>query len=86
MSDEQPWPHLCALLLTYNRFQYAVCTLRLFLQRARYSGELSLHVADDGSPSGYTDRLLRAVAKDVPLPAQVSSTNSERGGYGKSSS
>lgn len=83
MTEDQPWPPLCVLLLTYNRFQYAKHALALFLQRAHYSGELSLHVADDGSPSGYTDRLLKAVAKEVPLPAQVTSTNSERGGYGK---
>lgn len=70
------WPNLCILLLTYDRLEYAKRTLYAALENLHYSGNISLHIADDGSPSGYIEELLK-----IDPDATVS--NSERGGYGK---
>lgn len=66
-------------LLTYNRFEYAKKTLESTLKYAKYDGRLAVHIADDGSPCGYVEGLF-----DIALEAgvQVSTSNSNRGGYG----
>lgn len=70
------WPNLCILLLTVNRLSYAKTTLYSALENLHYSGIMSLHIADDGSPPGYLEELLK-------IDPDASVTNSERGGYGK---
>lgn len=73
-------PKLIVCLLTYNRLEYATKTLQSFYKHV--SPRPHLHIADDGSPDGYVDKL-RKVAARAGAP-DVSSTNSVRGGYGKS--
>lgn len=77
------WPDICILLLTYDRLDYAQRTLNA-LGNLQYSGRLTLHVADDGSPEGYVQRLLPTWPALVGTEIScVSQTNSERGGYGR---
>lgn len=75
------WPRLCLLLLTFDRFEYAERTLRSTLDRLHYSGPLSVHVADDGSPGDYRERLIE-IAGGYAGVQGVSVSNSERRGYG----
>lgn len=69
---------LTICLLTYNRFDYAKITLESVLKNLRFTDKLSVHVADDGSPSGYVEALRDIVDSDISF----SSSNSARGGYG----
>lgn len=69
---------LTICLLTYNRFEYARTTLESVLKNVVYDGNMAVHIADDGSPSGYIDDLVASMVRNVP----VSWSNSERGGYG----
>lgn len=86
MSD---WPDLAYVLFTYAqsedgpRAQAAESTLRAFLDHVRYSGHLSVHIADDGSPAAHRERL-HAIAGGYEQVHGVGVTNAERGGYGKS--
>lgn len=75
------FPPLCIILLTYNRLEYALKTLYSTLDYVRYSGRLSVHIADDGSPEGYRERLAAAAASYARV-AEVGMTNGARGGYG----
>lgn len=75
-------PDLRVVLLTYNRFSYAETTLRSLLENMRYSGKIFVHIADDGTPGEYR-RLLEKIAGGYKNVVGVSSSNSERGGYGK---
>lgn len=77
---------LAVVLLTYSaapsspRTKYADITMRSLVKNLQYSdGEIMYHIADDGSYEGHV-RHLKNLAKDY----QVSTTNSERGGYGRS--
>jgi len=72
--------HVCVMLLTYDRYEYAELTLKSALENIRYGGPLSVHIADDGSPDGYVPALIE-LAKGIGI-AQVSSTNSNHRGYG----
>lgn len=72
-------PKLIVCLLTYNRFEYASKTIRAFYKHATVRPHL--HIADDGSPGDYVDRLAK-VAWKAGAP-DVTFTNSERGGYGR---
>lgn len=73
---------VCIVLLTYNRFDYAARTLRTTLDNVWFSGELSVHIADDGSSPQYR-QALKELAGGYPHVKSVCVTNSERGGYGK---
>jgi len=77
------WPNVCIILLTYERLEYAKRTLKLALDGIAYSGRLSVHIADDGSGPGYIDELVQ-LAGCYPHLTGISTTNAERGGYGKS--
>lgn len=81
------YPTLFFVLLTYAtdefRREYAHRTLRAFLDRVIYSGQVSVHIADDGSPAGHVEELA-TIAGGYPNVHGVSMTNAERGGYGKS--
>ncbi len=72
------WPVLGIMLLTYDRIEYALKTIEALRENLQYSGEVIWHLADDGSPESYRERLLDA------LPEGTSVTNSERKGYGAS--
>lgn len=76
-------PRLCICLLTYDRLEYAMMTLRALLTNARYSGPLLVHIADDGSSPEYRRTLLELAASFQQVEG-VSVSNSERGGYGAS--
>lgn len=77
------------MLLTYSpglehpRSLYAQRTLRSALDRLRYSGPLSVHIADDGSGPGHVD-LLREIAGGYASVQGVTSTSADRRGYGAS--
>jgi hypothetical protein len=75
--------NVCLMLLTYDRFGYASRTLRSALSRLSMSSnnELSVHIADDGSPEGYREGLIE-IAGEYDRVAHVGSSNSERRGYG----
>lgn len=83
------WPTVCILLLTYDRAEYAVKTLHSALWNLQYSGQLVVHVADDGSPDGYVDQFLAEaipatwVDSAIGINPTISHTNAERGGYGR---
>ncbi len=72
------WPTICVMLLTYDRLDYAIRTVKGLQKHLQYSGSWALHVADDGSPEGYLDQLTNACG------ALFTKTNSERRGYGAS--
>lgn len=80
---------LYILLLTYAesmdspRAKYAEKTLRCVLDNLNYSGPVSVHIADDGSPQEYRDRLVD-IAGGYKRVQGVTVTNSERRGYGAS--
>jgi Glycosyl transferase family 2 len=71
---------LALVLLTYNRLDYARNTLTTFYKHA--TPKIALHIADDGSPDGYVDALVK-LARKLGAP-QVSFSISPRGGYGHS--
>lgn len=77
MSDSTR--RLVCCLLTYNRFDYAKATVEAFFKNVKRKPHL--HIADDGSPDGYVKELAQLAKK---LGAYgVTTTNSERGGYGR---
>lgn len=80
---------LYLLLLTYAesmkspRKDYAEKTLRSTLDNLKFSGPVSVHIADDGSPQEYRDWLVD-IAGGYPQVQGVTVTNAERRGYGAS--
>ena len=74
-------PPLCILLLTYDRLEYAKKALRAVLDHVEYSGQVSVHIADDGSPEHNRSELYE-LAGGYSKVQGVSVTNSARGGYG----
>lgn len=87
--EHEALPTLYIMLLTYTddpdgpRAQYAHKTLRSVLDHLHYSGQISVHIADDGSPSSHIDRL-RELAGVYSRVQGVTSTNAQRRGYGAS--
>lgn len=82
------YPRLTLILLTYEPGgdkprATAEPVLRAFLDFARYSGPINVHIADDGSVAGHVDRL-REIAAGYATVGTVGSTNAERRGYGRS--
>lgn len=83
------FPKLYIMLLTYTddpdgpRAQYAHRTLKTTLDRLSYSGQISVHIADDGSPSAHVERLM-ALAGGYRKVRGVTTTNAARRGYGAS--
>lgn len=71
--------NVVACLLTYNRIAYAEQTLESFYWHV--TPKPHLHIADDGSPKGYRERLID-FARKVGAPG-ITVTNSEQGGYGR---
>lgn len=83
------WPRLTILLLTYTedadgpRAVYAARALRSALTGLKYSGEIHVHIADDGSPKLHRDRLVE-IAGGYDHVHTVGVSNAERSGYGAS--
>lgn len=83
------WPKLYVMLLTYApdmdspRKDYARETLMSTLKALDYPGQISVHIADDGSPEMHRERL-REIAGGYPFVKGITVTNAERGGYGHS--
>lgn len=75
------WPKLCILLLTFNRPKFAEKTLRSILENLSYSGEICVHIADDGTGENYRLWLAELVGGYEKIKG-VSISNSERKGYG----
>jgi glycosyltransferase involved in cell wall biosynthesis len=76
-------PKLAIVLLTYNRLNYALKTLHYALENVQYSGELSVHIADDGSPGDYVLELQNK-AKEFKNIHHITYTIADRRGYGGS--
>ena len=74
---------LAVCLYTFDRMENAEPTLRAALGLAKYPTPFHVHIADDGSPDGYRERL-REIAAGYPNVRNVTVTNAERGGYGRS--
>lgn len=72
---------LTVCLLTYNRLKYAVQTLESTLKNLRFSGDLNVHIADDGSDDGDYVRELVNVAKRFGVKC-ISATVTGHKGYG----
>lgn len=77
------WPDIAIIFLTYDRPETASKALIACLDHIHYSGGVHVHIADDGSPPGYTDTL-REVAGGYAWVKTVGVTNAGRGGYGHS--
>lgn len=80
---------LTVVLLTYTpklahpRASYAKTTLKSTLDNLRFSSEIAVHIADDGSPQKHRDTL-REIAAGYSHVHSVGVTNAERRGYGAS--
>ena len=72
---------LCILLLTYERTDYALETLRSALDLLECPEPLSVHIADDGSSEAHRAALFE-LAGGYSRVQGISVTNSERRGYG----
>lgn len=92
------YPNLCVVMYTYDRPAYAEQSLRSVLQGIHYSGKVFVHIADDGSPDGQIEELLR-IAEEMGSAhsalghydfkaggpdTSATATNAQRGGYGAS--
>ena len=81
------WPNLCLVIFTYEPEgeprNTAARTLTAFLDLARYSGQMNVHIADDGSPDGHREAL-RKIAGGYEHVGTVGVTNTEQHGYGAS--
>lgn len=70
-------------MLTYNRYDYAVETLKSTLENIKFSGDLYVHIGDDGTPEESYRKSLQELAGGYSFVKGTSVTNSERGGYGR---
>lgn len=79
------WPRLTIALLTYEDGERntAQQTLMAALSLITYSGDLAVHIADDGSIDGHVDAL-REGAGGFDHVVAVGATNVSRRGYGAS--
>lgn len=80
-------PPIVIVLLTYQRTDYALRTVRAANQRLRYQGELRWYVADDGSDPAHVDAVLDTIHDTVQpygsgLPCSFLGRHSARRGYG----
>lgn len=71
--------HVVIMLLTYNRLAYAQTTLDSTLMYVRTKEPLSVHIASDGDSDSYL-AVLKAIAG--AYDREVTTSNSQRGGYG----
>lgn len=87
MSD---LPRITIALFTYSpdlehpRHRYAEATLTALCQKLAYEGELRWHIADDGSGDGHVAHLAELWARNRPSGSRLTTSNSERRGYGAS--
>lgn len=80
-------PRVALVLLTYEPEGRPRGTAKRVLQAAldhlQYSGDLQVHIADDGSAPGHAEELCFIAGSSGKVVA-VTTTNAERGGYGRS--
>jgi hypothetical protein len=69
------------LLLTYDRLAYAERTLITLHENLVWGDQMHVHIADDGSPGEYRQRLEALVDELWPEHGRTT-TNSKRSGYG----
>ena len=74
---------LAILLLTYERLEYARRTLESLAEGLRWSGDLHVHIADDGSAPEYRGELAELARRLWP-DAGHTVTDAQRSGYGAS--
>lgn len=74
---------LCIMLLTYNRLDYALQTVEAALSNIEHDGPMHLHIASDGDTQEYLEKLI-TLACDIAPTIGLSSSNSQRRGYGAS--
>lgn len=72
---------LTIVLLTYNRYDYAVATIKSTLDNVKFDGELCVHIADDGSGNEYVQGLKNVIGGYSHIHC-LSASNSDRQGYG----
>lgn len=72
---------LGVVLLTYNRLDYALKTLRALHENLVIASTINVHyhIASDGDSPEY----FKALLKEFPKNARITLSNSMRGGYGK---
>lgn len=75
-------PRLTICLLTYARTDYAIKTLESTLKNLVWTGELRVHIADDGSDETHRSKLFYT-AQNFVDHKYISISNAERGGYGR---
>jgi hypothetical protein len=73
--------HVAVLLLTYNRLEYAIRTLGAAMAHLKGADVISIHIASDGDNDAYMNCLERLAADYVPIQ-NITTSNSERAGYG----
>lgn len=73
----EPHPPIVVILLTYQRTDYALATIRSARECLRYAGEIWWYVADDGSRPEHVAAVLAALDG-----THVLGWHSERAGYG----
>lgn len=71
------WPPVIALIITYERTNLAVETIRSVKGRVEYPN-IGFHIADDGSKPGHIERLLQEIGPTY----SVTVSNTERRGVG----
>lgn len=77
------WPLVIAMLVTYQRTELAVRTVRGVQRNLVYPGPLGWHVADDGSPPGHVADIAEAINAG-PRGADTSFSDAQRKGAGHS--
>lgn len=82
------WPRVGIVIFTVEPLGAPRATagrvLLAVLEHLRYSGELQVHIADDGSEEPGHVEALRLIAGCDARVVAVTSSNAERGGYGRS--
>lgn len=79
---DQHFP-IAIALYTFDRMENAEPTLRAALEHVKYDSPFHVHIADDGSSEDYRT-VLRNIAAGYPNVRNVTVTDAQRGGYGRS--
>lgn len=74
---------IAVVLLTYNRLPYALKTVTAALKNLESNDHsFKWHIASDGDNDAYTNSIM-AEMRACMLAGEITTSNSERGGYGK---
>lgn len=84
-NTQQEWPPIAIVMYTYDRFECAEPVLRAALDLTSYPAPVQVHIADDGTPGDYQQRLWE-IAAGYPASKvrSVTLSNAQRRGYGVS--